>query len=78
VSALVVLLSVWVSFILPREAVRPLSDLKDAVDRAATGDYEIEFDVQGEGEIVQLTHSIRKLIHHVREVLESEVIGTRH
>ncbi|MGE5327208.1 MAG: HAMP domain-containing protein [Deltaproteobacteria bacterium] len=78
VSALVVLLSVLVSFILPREAVRPLSDLKDAVDRAATGDYEIEFDVQGEGEIVQLARSIRRLIHHVREVLESEVAGTRH
>jgi methyl-accepting chemotaxis protein len=77
VSTLVVLLSVWVSFILPREAVRPLSDLKDAVDRAATGDYEIEFDVQGEGEIVKLTHSIRKLIHHVREVLEAEVTGSR-
>ena len=77
VSALVVLISVWVSFILPREAVRPLSDLKDAVDRAATGDYEIEFDVQGDGEIVQLAHSIRRLIHHVREVLESEVAGTR-
>jgi nitrogen fixation/metabolism regulation signal transduction histidine kinase len=77
VSGLVLLLSIWVSFILPREAVRPLSDLKDAVDRAATGDYEVEFDVQGEGEVVQLSHSIRRLIEHVREVLESEVAGFR-
>jgi CHASE3 domain sensor protein len=77
VSGLVLLLSIWVSFILPREAVRPLSDLKDVVDRAATGDYEVEFDVQGEGEVVQLAHSIRRLIHHVREVLESEVAGSR-
>jgi methyl-accepting chemotaxis protein len=77
VSSLVLLLSIWVSFILPREAVRPLSDLKDAVDRAATGDYEVEFDVQGEGEVVQLAHSIRRLIQHVRVVLESEVAGLR-
>lgn len=75
VSLLVLLLSIWVSFILPREAVRPLSDLKDMVDRAASGDYEVEFDVQGEGEVVQLAHSIRRLVHHVREVLESEVAG---
>lgn len=77
VSGLVLLLSIWVSFILPREAVKPLSDLKDVVDRAATGDYEVEFDLQGEGEVVQLAHSIRRLIHHVREVLESEVAGSR-
>ena len=77
VSALVVLLSVWVSFVLPREAVRPLSDLKEAVDPAAAGNYEVEFNVQGEGEVVQLAHSIRNLIEHVREKVESEVTGHR-
>jgi methyl-accepting chemotaxis protein len=77
VSALVVLLSVWVSFVLPREAVRPLSDLKEAVDTAAAGNYEVEFNVQGEGEVVQLAHSIRNLIEHVREKVESEVTGSR-
>ena len=77
VSALVVLLSVWVSFVLPREAVRPLSDLKEAVDTAAAGNYEVEFNVQGEGEVVQLAHSIRNLIEHVREKVESEVTGHR-
>jgi CHASE3 domain sensor protein len=77
VSVLVVLLSVWVSFVLPREAVRPLSDLKEAVDTAAAGNYEVEFNVQGEGEVVQLAHSIRNLIEHVREKVESEVTGHR-
>jgi nitrogen fixation/metabolism regulation signal transduction histidine kinase len=77
VSTLVILLSVWVSFVLPREAVRPLSDLKDAVDHAAAGNYEVEFDVQGEGEVVQLAHSIRNLIEHIREKLETEVTGHR-
>jgi methyl-accepting chemotaxis protein len=77
VSTLVLLLSIWVSFILPREAVRPLSDLKQAVDHAAAGNYEIEFNVQGEGEVVQLAHSIRNLIEHIREKLETEVTGHR-
>lgn len=67
VSALVFLLSVWVSFVLPREVVSPLVDLKNAVDHAAAGNYEIEFDVQGEGEVVQLANSVRRLLAHVRE-----------
>ncbi len=77
VSALVVLLSVWMSFVLPREAVRPLSDLKEAVDHAAAGNYEVEFNVQGEGEVVQLAHSIHNLIEHIREKMETEVTGHR-
>ncbi len=67
VSILVFLLSVWVSFVLPREVVRPMMELKAAVDHAAAGNYEIEFDVQGEGEVVQLANSVRELIDHVRE-----------
>lgn len=67
VSALTLLLSVWVSFFLPREAVRPLADLKAAVDHAASGNYEIDFEVQGDGEIAQLARSVRDLIAHVRE-----------
>jgi nitrogen fixation/metabolism regulation signal transduction histidine kinase len=68
VSALTFLVSVWISFILPRQVVKPLLSLKEAVDHAAAGNYEIDFDVKGEGEIVQLTDSIRNLIAHVREV----------
>ncbi len=67
VSLLVLLISVWVSYILPREVVRPLLDLKQAVDHAAAGNYEIEFDVQGKGEVVQLANSVRNLIAHLRE-----------
>jgi methyl-accepting chemotaxis protein len=67
VSAFVFLLSVWVSFVLPREVVSPLVDLKNAVDHAAAGNYEIEFDVQGEGEVVQLANSVRRLLAHMRE-----------
>jgi len=67
VSALALLLSVWVSFILPRAAVRPLVELKAAVDHAAAGNYEIEFDLQGEAEVVQLAESVQSLIAHVRE-----------
>ncbi|MCJ7503192.1 MAG: hypothetical protein MUP80_09060 [Acidobacteriia bacterium] len=67
ISALTLLVSVWVSFILPRAAVRPLVDLKAAVDHAAAGNYEIEFDLQGEAEVVQLAASVRNLIAHLRE-----------
>jgi HAMP domain-containing protein len=47
-------------------------DLKEAVDHAAAGNYEIEFDVQGEGEVVHLANSLRKLIAHIREKMEAE------
>jgi nitrogen fixation/metabolism regulation signal transduction histidine kinase len=67
VSALTILLSIWVSLILPRQVVKPLTDLKSAVDHAAAGNYEIEFEVQGEGEVVQLANSVRNLIAHLRE-----------
>jgi CHASE3 domain sensor protein len=72
VSALTLLVSVWVSFVLPRQAVKPLMDLKEAVDHAAAGNYEIEFNVQGEGEVVHLANSLRKLIAHIREKMEAE------
>jgi CHASE3 domain sensor protein len=67
VSVITFLVSVWISFILPRQVVKPLLSLKEAVDHAAAGNYEIEFDIHGEGEVVQLASSIRKLIAHCRE-----------
>jgi len=56
-----------VSFTLPRAVAKPLDDLRAAVDHAAAGNYEIEFDVQGKGEVVQLAASVRNLIAHLRE-----------
>jgi CHASE3 domain sensor protein len=69
VSGLTFLLSVWISFVLPRQVVRPLVNLKQAVDHAASGNYQIEFQVQGEGEVVALARSIENLIHHVRQAV---------
>ena len=71
VSLLTILLSVWASIVLPRTVVEPLVALKAAVDRAAAGNYAIEFDVEGEGEVVQLANSVRKLLAHVREKEEN-------
>jgi len=68
VSAITFLVSVWISFVLPRQVVKPLLSLKEAVDHAAAGNYEIDFDIQGEGEVAELASSIRNLIAHVREV----------
>jgi nitrogen fixation/metabolism regulation signal transduction histidine kinase len=69
VSGITLLVSVWISFILPKQVVKPLLSLKDAVDHAAAGNYEIDFDIQGEGEVVQLANSIRLLISHMRETI---------
>jgi CHASE3 domain sensor protein len=67
VSALTLLFSVWVSFILPRQVVKPLISLKEAVDHAARGNYEIEFDIRGEGEVVELAKSLRTMFSAVRQ-----------
>jgi methyl-accepting chemotaxis protein len=69
VSAITLLVSIWISFVLPQQVVKPLLSLKDAVDHAAAGNYAIEFDIQGEGEVVQLAESIRLLISHMRETI---------
>ena len=67
VSVITILVSIWVSLLLPRQVVKPLTDLKQAVDHAAAGNYEIEFNVKGDGEVVQLADSVRNLIAHVRD-----------
>jgi methyl-accepting chemotaxis protein len=66
VSLLTFLFSVWISFILPRQVVKPLLNLKQAVDHAAAGDLAIDFDIQGKGEVVQLTNSVRNLVERCR------------
>jgi nitrogen fixation/metabolism regulation signal transduction histidine kinase len=68
VSALTFLLSVWISFVLPRQVVRPLLDLKEAVDQAASGNFQIDFEVRGEGEVVELAKSVRRLIAYALDV----------
>jgi len=76
VSAFTLLLSVWLSFVLPREVVAPLVELRAAVDHALDGNYEIEFDVRGEGEVVELAASLRNLIGHLREKEASSGFAT--
>ena len=66
VSALTFLLSVWISFVLPQQVVRPLVELREAVDHAASGNYQIDFELRGEGEVVELAKSVHGLIAHIR------------
>jgi DnaK suppressor protein len=66
VSAVTLLFSVWVSFILPRQVAKPLVSLKDAVDHAATGNYEIDFELHGGGEVVELAKSVQHLTSLLR------------
>lgn len=69
VSGLTLLLSVWISFVLPRQVVRPLLELREAVNHAASGNYLIDFELRGEGEVVELAKSVRNLITHVRQTV---------
>ena len=66
VSAVTLLFSVWVSIILPRQVIQPLVSLKEAVDHAATGNYEIEFELHGGGEVVELAKSVQNLTSFLR------------
>ena len=64
VSGLTIFLSVWMSLALPRQVVKPLLSLKEAVDHAVSGNYQIEFELQGTGEVVELAKSVHNLITH--------------
>jgi len=44
-----------------------LIGLKAAIDHAATGNYQVEFDIHGESEVLQLATSVRKLLDHIHQ-----------
>jgi methyl-accepting chemotaxis protein len=67
VSAITLLFSVWVSFILPRQVVKPLISLREAVDHAAQGDNAIELEIEGRGEVADLARSVHNLIGRLRQ-----------
>ncbi|HMD07614.1 MAG TPA: HAMP domain-containing protein [Candidatus Acidoferrum sp.] len=67
VSAITLLFSVWVSFILPRQVVKPLISLREAVDHAAQGDNAIELEIEGRGEVADLARSVHNLIVRLRQ-----------
>jgi CHASE3 domain sensor protein len=58
-SLVTLLFSVWASIVLPRKVVQPLVSLREAVDHAATGKYEVAFELHGGGEVVELAKSIQ-------------------
>jgi CHASE3 domain sensor protein len=66
VSAITLVFSVWVSLILPRQVIQPLVSLKEAVDHAATGNYEVEFELHGGGEVMELAKSVQNLTSLLR------------
>ena len=70
VSALTLLFSVWVSFVLPRQVVKPLVSLREAVDHAAHGENATDLDVEGKGEVAELALSVRNLIARLQQAGE--------
>jgi methyl-accepting chemotaxis protein len=72
VSAITLLISMWVSYILPRQVVKPLLELKKSIDHAAAGNFGIELDIQGKGEIVELAVSLRNMFAAIQKTLPTE------
>jgi methyl-accepting chemotaxis protein len=72
VSAVVIVLSVWITFVLPREIIKPLISLKNAVDDAASGNYKVVFELEGKGEVVDLAKSVCNLIEHFTRVRQAD------
>jgi len=66
VSGLTLLFSIWVSFILPRQVVKPLISLREAVDHAAQGNSAIEFEIEGQGEVADLARSVKELVERLQ------------
>ncbi|MGC2233471.1 MAG: HAMP domain-containing protein, partial [Candidatus Acidiferrum sp.] len=62
VSAITLLFSIWVSFTLPRQVVKPLVSLREAVDHAAHEDGAIEIEIEGRGEVAELARSVQNLV----------------
>jgi CHASE3 domain sensor protein len=71
VSALTLIFSVWVSFVLPRQVTKPLVSLREAVDHAARGGGPIDFEIQGKGEVAELALSVQRLIARLQQTSES-------
>jgi CHASE3 domain sensor protein len=67
VSAITLVFSIGASLILPRQVIQPLVSLREAVDHAATGNYEVEFQLVGGGELVELAKSVQNLISASRK-----------
>ena len=54
VSAMTLMFSLWVSVILPRQVVKPLISLREAVDHAAQGSGAVDLEIKGQGEVAEL------------------------
>jgi methyl-accepting chemotaxis protein len=66
VSAMTLMFSLWVSVILPRQVVKPLISLREAVDHAAQGSGAVDLEIKGQGEVAELAKSVHNLIVHLR------------
>lgn len=71
VSALTLIFSIWVSLVLPRQVVKPLISLREAVDHAAEGRGFTDFEIQGKGEVASLARSVQRLIARLQQTSET-------
>ena len=79
VSAVTLLFSVCASIVLPRKVIQPLVSLKEAVDHAATGNYEVEFELHGGGEVMELAKSVQNLTSLLRrQPYDREELEAKH
>jgi hypothetical protein len=76
VSALTIVASIWVTLVLPRQVVKPLLNLKQAVNHVASGNYEIDLQLHGSGEVVELAKSLQKLVTRLASEKQANFEGS--
>ncbi|BFI98581.1 MAG: methyl-accepting chemotaxis protein [Priestia megaterium] len=71
VSALVILLTVAVGFLIARMITKPLNDIKNLMETAKDGDFQVQGTYESKDEIGLLTASFNKMIGGLKEMIMS-------
>ncbi|PFD99345.1 methyl-accepting chemotaxis protein [Priestia megaterium] len=71
VSALVILLTIGVGLLIARMITKPLNDIKNLMETAKDGDFQVQGTYQSKDEIGLLTASFNKMIDGLKEMIMS-------
>ncbi|AKP76087.1 hypothetical protein AS52_01122 [Priestia megaterium Q3] len=71
VSALVILLTIGIGLLIARMITKPLNDIKNLMETAKDGDFQVQGTYQSKDEIGSLTASFNKMIGGLKEMIMS-------
>ncbi|MGW5887037.1 methyl-accepting chemotaxis protein [Priestia megaterium] len=71
VSALVILLTIGIGLLIARMITKPLNDIKNLMETAKDGDFQVQGTYQSNDEIGSLTASFNKMIGGLKEMIMS-------